>query len=61
MKNVLLFAASNNPESINGKLNNYTASLFKKLKTNVLQLHVVGKKQFYLSAFLLRQGVHEPR
>ena len=39
MKNVLLFAASNNPESINGKLINYTAGLFKKHKTNVLRLH----------------------
>ena len=39
MKNVLLFAASNNPESINGKLINYTADLFKKHKTNVLRLH----------------------
>ena len=39
MKNVLLFAASNNPESINGKLINYTAGLFKKYKTNVLRLH----------------------
>ena len=38
MKNVLLFAASNNPESINGKLINYTATLFKKHKTNVLRL-----------------------
>jgi len=38
MKNVLLFAASNNPESINGKLINYTAGLFKKHKTNVLRL-----------------------
>ena len=38
MKNVLLFAASNNPASINGKLVNYTAGLFKKYKTNVLQL-----------------------
>ena len=39
MKNVLLFAASNNPESINGKLINHTAGLFKKHKTNVLRLH----------------------
>jgi len=39
MKNVLLFAASNNPESINGNLINYTAGLFKKHKTNVLRLH----------------------
>jgi chromate reductase, NAD(P)H dehydrogenase (quinone) len=39
MKNVLLFAASNNPESINGELIKYTASLFKKHKTNVLRLH----------------------
>jgi chromate reductase, NAD(P)H dehydrogenase (quinone) len=39
MKNVLLFAASNNPESINGKLINYTAGLFKKHKTNVLRLY----------------------
>ena len=39
MKNVLLFAASNNPESINGKLINYTAGLFQKHKTNVLRLH----------------------
>jgi chromate reductase len=39
MKNVLLFAASNNPESINGKLVRYTARLFKKYKTNVLRLH----------------------
>jgi len=39
MKNVLLFAASNNPESINGKLINYTATLFEKHKTNVLRLH----------------------
>jgi chromate reductase len=39
MKNVLLFAASNNPESINGKLINYAAGLFKKHKTNVLRLH----------------------
>jgi len=39
MKNVLLFAASSNPESINGKLINYTASLFKRHKTNVLRLH----------------------
>lgn len=39
MKNVLLFAASNNPESINGKLINYTAGLFKKYKTNVLRLY----------------------
>jgi len=39
MKNVLLFAASNNPESINGKLINYTAGLFKKDKTNILRLH----------------------
>ena len=39
MKNVLLFAASNNPESINGKLINYTAGLFKKHKTDVLRLH----------------------
>ena len=38
MKNVLLFAASNNPDSINGKLINYTASLFKKDKTNILRL-----------------------
>jgi chromate reductase len=38
MKNVLLFAASNNPESINGKLINYTAGLFKKDKTNILRL-----------------------
>ena len=38
MKNVLLFAASNSPESINGKLINYTATLFKKHKTNVLRL-----------------------
>ena len=38
MKNVLLFAASNNPESINGKLINYIAGLFKKHKTNVLRL-----------------------
>jgi chromate reductase, NAD(P)H dehydrogenase (quinone) len=38
MKNVLLFAASNNPESINGKLINFTAGLFKKHKTNVLWL-----------------------
>jgi len=39
MKNVLLFAASNNPESINGNLIKYTAGLFKKHKTNVLRLH----------------------
>src|SRR4029434_5894088 len=39
MKNVLLFAASNNPESINGKLINYTVGLFKKHKTNVLRLY----------------------
>lgn len=39
MKNVLLFAASNNPESINGKLISYTADLFKKHKTNVLRLY----------------------
>ena len=39
MKNVLLFAASNNPESINGRLISYTAGLFKKHKTNVLRLH----------------------
>ena len=39
MKSVLLFAASNNPESINGKLIDYTASLFKKHKTNILRLH----------------------
>ena len=39
MKNVLLFAASSNPESINGKLINYTAGLFKKHKTNVLRLY----------------------
>jgi chromate reductase, NAD(P)H dehydrogenase (quinone) len=39
MKNVLLFAASNNPESINGKLIDYTAGLFKKHKTNILRLH----------------------
>ncbi|HEV8505041.1 MAG TPA: NAD(P)H-dependent oxidoreductase [Chitinophagaceae bacterium] len=39
MKNILLFAASNNPESINGNLINYTAGLFKKLKTNILRLH----------------------
>jgi chromate reductase len=39
MKNVLLFAASNNPESINGKLIDYTAGLFKKNKTSVLRLH----------------------
>jgi len=39
MKNVLLFAASNNPESINGKLINYTAGLFKKHTTYVLRLH----------------------
>jgi len=39
MKNILLFAASNNPESINGKLINYTAGLFKKHKTDVLRLH----------------------
>jgi chromate reductase, NAD(P)H dehydrogenase (quinone) len=38
MKNVLLFAASNNPESINGKLITYTASLFKKHKTDILRL-----------------------
>lgn len=38
MKKVLLFAASNNPESINGKLIKYTAGLFKKHKTNVLEL-----------------------
>src|SRR5215470_10756598 len=38
MKNVLLFAASNNPESINGKLILYTAGLFKRHKTNVLRL-----------------------
>ena len=38
MKNVLMFAASNNPESINGKLINYTAGLFKKQKTNVIRL-----------------------
>jgi chromate reductase, NAD(P)H dehydrogenase (quinone) len=38
MKNVLLFAASNNPQSINGELINYTAGLFKKHKTNVLRL-----------------------
>jgi NAD(P)H-dependent FMN reductase len=38
MKNVLLFAASNNPESINGTLINYTAALFRKHKTNVLRL-----------------------
>ena len=38
MKNVLLFAASNSPESINGKLINYTAGLFKKHKTNVIRL-----------------------
>ena len=38
MKNVLLFAASNKPKSINGKLINYTAGLFKKHKTNVLRL-----------------------
>ena len=38
MKNVLLFAASNNPESINGKLISYAAGLFKKHKTNVLRL-----------------------
>jgi chromate reductase len=39
MKNVLLFAASNNPESINGKLINYTAGLFLKHKTNILRLY----------------------
>ena len=39
MKNVLLFAASNNPESINGELIKYTAGLFKKHKTNILRLH----------------------
>ena len=39
MKNVLLFAASNNPESINGELVKYTAGLFKKHKTNILRLH----------------------
>src|SRR5215470_1697598 len=39
MKNVLLFAASNNPESINGKLIDYTAGLFKKHKPNVLRLY----------------------
>lgn len=38
MKNVLLFAASNNPESINGKLIDYTANLFRKHKTDVLRL-----------------------
>jgi chromate reductase len=39
MKNVLLFAASNNPESINGKLINYTAGLFKKHQTDILRLY----------------------
>ena len=39
MKNVLLFAASNSPESINGRLISYTARLFKKHKTNVLRLY----------------------
>ena len=39
MKNVLLFAASNNPESINGELIKYTAGLFKKHKANILRLH----------------------
>jgi len=39
MKDVLLFAASNNPDSINGKIINYTAGLFKKHKTSILRLH----------------------
>ncbi len=38
MKKIILFAASNNPQSINAKLINHTAGLFKKHKTNVLRL-----------------------
>ncbi len=38
MKNILLFAASNNPESINGRLISHTAGLFKEHTTNVLHL-----------------------
>ncbi len=43
MKKIVLFAASNNPQSINAKLINYSAGLFKEHKTMVFDFE---KKEY---------------